>query len=223
MPSGFFDPSQWLRLNQQAGQQMAGAVAGDVTSQGQGFATALDKAKADFANALGANPNAAPASLSEQAGYAGLQSQANAAQDSANLLGSNGGIQQALQKHYGGNVSAFDAAAAGYGNGGQFEQLQKAYGNLAQSLGAANTASVGQAQTARANYHPPKPERVPNPSAAQFTELAHGSGYDSGPDTIKRRHLEDLQREQALYGGGRKPSAAGNRYGYSNLYDMGGR
>lgn len=98
-----------------------------------------------------------PSSLSGQMGDAGwdeILKGASAAQEAANVTGTQGGLEASFQKQNAGQPytqgqSRMDAMLAGSTSPDRFQQLRKDYGSLVQSTKDADAASRGQADAAR--------------------------------------------------------------------------
>ncbi len=136
-----------------------------------------------------------------------LRSQAGSVADTAQSLGSQGGVQALLeskygqQGNYGGGLSRFDAALAGSNSGDRLSQLQGRYSGLNELVnGAANSArgqasqqaayatranAARQAEASRYNtaHPPPVPGQTPTqPTPGYPTEpTANTPGQNTNP------------------------------------------
>lgn len=117
----------------------------------------------------------------------------DAAQKAATNLGSEGGVQAALQNKYGaqghystGN-SRFDAGLAQAAGGGRFEKLNKQYGGLTDSLYKANDAAKQSYATQSGAYT--------SWEADQATADANRKLYDEQMAEIERRKGVDAANE----------------------------
>lgn len=227
--SGFVGLQQYLGANQEQAQRMGNNLAQSVEQQGQAAQGAIDaqRQQAEQQIAAGTPQYAAPdytgmsrdeawdaqaARRANPPGYSGpkdmgnvdaLSTQAQAAQQQAQLAGSEAGravlLQQQAQGPYGLGARTLDAFLAGRGAGGRldaassrFGALQKYLGTAQQGVADAATAAQGRAAGVQARMR--AEPRVPMPPAPRGVGRKDPTDDLQPIERLDRRGLKPLKR-----------------------------